>query len=359
MSRRIAFALPSVIGGGAERVTLHILQHLDKQRFEPILLLGSQRGELRHLVPNDIDVIETGGDTLMRMMPGMIRALRYTSPSIAYGTLGLGWGFAMVRGILGSVSIVERLGNTLGPFYKDVGRTTPTRSSMLRGFHRLGYELADVTVCQSDFMVRDACLQLEVDGVRFRRIYNPVVPPQLRSDIKITKTVVAVGNLHWRKGFDLLIRAWALVETGDYHLVILGEGSERQELEELVSALGLVGSVHLVGYVDDPSLIVSESLFLISPSRYEGLANVLLESLAAGTPVVATDCPSGNREIIVDGVNGTLVETSVAGLVAGLGAGFKHAAKWRQQFESWNIQKNFTMGVVMRQWHSLFDELGE
>jgi len=120
---------------------------------------------------------------------------------------------------------------------------------------------------------------------------------------------VAVGRLTFQKGFDLLLRAFhrSLKKAPDTHLTIVGEGSEENALKKLTAELGIADSVSFVGHQDNPFPFMAHADLLISSSRWEGLPNAVLESLACGTPVLAFDCPGGTEEIIQHGENGWLV----------------------------------------------------
>ena len=360
---RVVFALPSLIGGGAERVTLSLIQNLDRNRFEPILLLGEHRGAFVDDVPPDVAVHVAGSASIRKAIPGLVAKIRLLQPDIVYGTLGFGWALSAVRTLLPSKTrLVCRLGNTLGPFFADIERSSQVRAPAMRVFNRLGYERANVTVCQSDYMLADACRELEVDGSRFVRIHNPVDINGLVSAAKGPKPlgsryVVSVGNLHWRKGYDLLIHAWSQLDATDLSLVILGEGDQRDHLQDLIRQLDLEDRVVMPGYVDDPYPWVADAEFFVSSSRYEGFANVILESLAVGTPVVATDCPSGNREILIDGVSGCLVEVSVEGLHYGLQTGLKNRDDWRARQTAWQIESRFSVDRILGFWQDLFEDV--
>jgi len=119
---------------------------------------------------------------------------------------------------------------------------------------------------------------------------------------------LAVGRLTEQKAFDVLIRAFSYVRKNHpAHLLILGEGEERPALESLIRQLGLEQDVNLMGFVQNPyPYIVHASLFVL-PSKWEGLPTVLVEALYLGTPIIATDCPGGSREILKDGQFGRLV----------------------------------------------------
>lgn len=144
-------------------------------------------------------------------------------------------------------------------------------------------------------------------------IPNPVLPPSAavaREHGNARPYLFAAGRLTWQKGFDVLIRALALlVSQGvDLDLVIAGEGwGEERALLELAVELGVSARVRLVGRVEDVSSWLADAFAFVLSSRYEGFPNVLLEALACGTATIATDCPSGPREILEDGRLGMLV----------------------------------------------------
>lgn len=359
MTTRILFTLPCLIGGGAERVTLHILNHLDRTVFEPVLVLGRDRGELRDQVPNDVEVFEVGHERIRHVAPGLIRQVRRLQPEVIYGTLGYGWLLASARTFLPKDTfIVSRLANTLSAFYEDLARTNESGALVLRAAHRVGYERSDVSVCQSLEMQQDACRELEVDGRGFITIHNPVDLAALRSrtaEGSVDRSlVVSVGNLHWRKGYDLLVEAWPEFASLGMTLMIIGEGTERARLEKRIKELKLEKSVLLPGYIQDPHEWVVQARFFVSSSRYEGFSNVILESLALGTPVLATDCPGSNREVMTPGVHGELVETSVNGLRNGIRLALDSAETWRAQRSSWAINERFGIPEIMDRWQNVF-----
>ena len=117
-----------------------------------------------------------------------------------------------------------------------------------------------------------------------------------------------MGRLEPQKDFGLLIRAFARVHAEmPCRLLILGDGSERDMLTALVAELGLGDSVQMPGFAPNPHAYVSRAALLVLSSRFESLANVVIEAMALGTPVVATDCPSGPAEALDRGRYGTLV----------------------------------------------------
>lgn len=354
---KVVFVLPSLIAGGAERVTLSIIAGLDRDLFEPILVLGRFKGALCQSIPPNIQVVQLNEERVSRCLPALLRTLEELRPDVVYATLGMEIPVGLARGFLnGKFRIISRLANTLSAFIEEVGRDSLTRSTSILAANRLAYELCDVCVCQADYMLQDACSVLEVDGKKLRRIYNPVVQQaEVEQMVRAKPYVVSVGNLHHRKGYDLLIKAWELLRPSTHQLIIIGEGKERSRLEKQISSAGLEMDVILQGFQSNPAAWVKGADFFVSSSRYEGLSNVILEALVLNTPVVATDCPSGVREVIEAGKSGILIPPTVEGLVWGLSKGFSLHATLRKN--EWQIMEKFGQNLIAQQWEDLILEL--
>ena len=127
---------------------------------------------------------------------------------------------------------------------------------------------------------------------------------------KREKQIVSVGRLDANKNHEMVIRAFAKVAERypEYTLTIYGDGELRSMLEELVAALELSGKVFLPGVVSDIALRIEKASLFLHTSYSEGMSNALIEALALGLPVIATDVPSGGTvELIEHGVNGFVI----------------------------------------------------
>ncbi|MDP8912654.1 MAG: glycosyltransferase [Pseudomonadota bacterium] len=177
---------------------------------------------------------------------------------------------------------------------------------------------ADALTCVSEDMVGEyrklfknaphVCVHnIIVDEASKLRMAEPVDHEWfVKKDVPI---VAAAGTLTTRKGFVDLVRAVGrLKDRGrEVRLAIFGEGAMRQELESLVDQLGLTGSVWLPGRVDNPLKYFARSDVSVLSSYSEGLPNVLVEAMMCGCTPIATDCPTGPREVLQDGRYGYLV----------------------------------------------------
>lgn len=191
----------------------------------------------------------------------------------------------------------------------------------IRDYRRIrhAYVRFDGITAVSQSVARDLRRRFGVDPVRLRVLLNPVVPedvealasgpcphPWLAGDA--VPVLLAVGGLRKVKDFPTLLRAFArLSHRAELRLLILGEGKERAHLGALANKLGVAERLDMPGFVAEPFPYLARARVLVLTSRREGLGNVLVEAMAVGTPVVATDCPGGVHELLQGGRLGRLV----------------------------------------------------
>jgi glycosyltransferase involved in cell wall biosynthesis len=229
---------------------------------------------------------------------------------------------------------------------------------------RLLYRRADVVVVQTARAARWALAFLPGDAVAvIPNAVAPVVATRAGGaepadwPIRSGPAVCAIGRLTRQKGFDVLLRAFAECRSDypDWSLVIFGEGEERCSLETLAGRLGVRSSVALPGHVPRaPHLLRHAELFVL-PSRYEGFPNALLDAMRCGLPVIATDCPSGPRDIIRDGVDGVLIERDNVEALAAAMRRLMGDPRLRDRLgrRAVEVCERFSMPRVMQQWDGL------
>jgi GalNAc-alpha-(1->4)-GalNAc-alpha-(1->3)-diNAcBac-PP-undecaprenol alpha-1,4-N-acetyl-D-galactosaminyltransferase len=170
-------------------------------------------------------------------------------------------------------------------------------------------------------------------------------------------TIAAMGRLVPQKGFDLLLKAFGLCarEHPDWSLVILGEGEERSRLEALICELGIKDRVSLPGQVRDPSNILSKADIFVLASRYEGFPMALVEAMSCKLAVISTDCDSGPREMIRDGVNGILVPPNDVNALASAMDRLMKNRRERERFgaRAVDVIDRFSVERVMGMWDDL------
>lgn len=191
----------------------------------------------------------------------------------------------------------------------------------LKWLSRRFYPRADAVIAVSDGVARELVKLTGVPPERVSTIYNPVVDAALERRLAepldhpwledgAPPVILAAGRFKLQKDFPTLIEAFARLRRQCHaRLVILGDGPGRAGLERLAARHGLVlgCDVLFMGYVANPMPWMRRARLFVLSSLWEGLPGVLIEALAAGCPVVSTDCPSGPAEILDGGRFGRLV----------------------------------------------------
>jgi glycosyltransferase involved in cell wall biosynthesis len=310
----IAFLMPSAGWGGIERKNVHFANELARRGIRVDILLS--RTEVPpyagHLDPA-VNVRPLGARHKYSAVPKVRAYLDAERPDVLITSKDHGHKVGIVAGRLARANtrIVLGIGNTL--------RVSERKWSRRLGV-RLLYRLADGIVANSRGVADDLITSFGLPADRVHVAYNPVVTaalqhgcaqpvdhPWLQPGREFT-TLVACGRLSPQKDFATLIRALAAVRRDrDCRLIVLGEGPERENLEALAAELGVGTAMDLVGFVEDAYAWMAKADVFVLSSRWEGLPNVLIEAMACGAPCVATDCPSGPREILADGRYGALV----------------------------------------------------
>jgi glycosyltransferase involved in cell wall biosynthesis len=199
------------------------------------------------------------------------------------------------------------------------GAITVPRHRILYWIIRSAYPFADGMVAVSDGVAARLKAIPRVRPEKVHRIYNPVNAVEVEQkalqplqhpwfqDHEVP-IILSVGRLVKQKDFPTLIRAFAEVRKQRHaRLIILGHGAEYELIAQMIQKLNLSSYVEMVGFVANPYAFMARASVLVLSSRHEGFPMVLLEALACGTPVVATDCPTGPREILDGGRFGSLV----------------------------------------------------
>lgn len=177
------------------------------------------------------------------------------------------------------------------------------------------------------------------------------------------KLIVAMGRLDYQKNFELLLSAFhQLVDKyPDWQLLIFGEGKLRPKLEGLIKSLNLTNKAFLAGVTQNPiSVLKMADLFVLS-SRFEGLPLVLLEALACELPVISTDCPSGPKEVIQNGIDGILVPSEDIFALAAAMESLMSNPEERNRLAScaFKAVEHFQPEKIIATWNTLIDEVTE
>jgi glycosyltransferase involved in cell wall biosynthesis len=324
--QRIAFFLPTLAGGGAERVALNLLKGMLERDIPLDLVLADADGPYLEQVPTGVRLVNLGTGRVTRAIPALARYLKETKPTGLLSHMN----HANVAAIVAKE--LARSQTTLVVVEHDTlsaSKSHLRRSQFLPPVMRWLYPRADAIVGVSQGVAEDLDVQLGFRAGTVKTVYNPVIDRDTISKAKMPlehpwfqagspPVFLAVGRFTPQKDFSNLIAAFALVrQQKNARLVILGEGELRSELEAQIHSLGIGEDVLLPGFVQNPYAYMANSTAFVLSSRWEGLPTVLIEAMACGCSVVATDCPSGPQEILAGGKYGRLVPIKNASALAG------------------------------------------
>ncbi|HKU80437.1 MAG TPA: glycosyltransferase [Rhodanobacteraceae bacterium] len=314
-ANRILLVLPSLERGGGERVMLQLARSFLAAGREVHLAVLQGGGPLRGEVPDTAVLHELipagharGFALAWQVFPGLVSLMRGMQPDAVLSTMtgtNLLTTLACMRARTGSRLVLREASSLIN-----------ARGFLKRKAMRWLYRRADMVVAVSRGVAEDL-RALSVPNGRLRVIHNPLdrervrklaalgsIPPELEQ----ASYVIALGRLTEAKDYPTLLRAYADSQLHHSHrLVIVGDGEERAKLEAIARQLGVTAHVLFSGALANPYRVLAGAALLVLSSRWEGYPNALLEALALGVPVVATDCRHGPRELLEGGRHGRLV----------------------------------------------------
>jgi glycosyltransferase involved in cell wall biosynthesis len=319
--KKVFFLIPTLSGGGAERVIVNLLQHIDRTKICPHLVLFYKKGEYLINLSADITIHELkkneykyGFQWLILFKLKML--IKNERPDIIISFMWypnfLNIFAKYLSGIDYRIVVSERLTVSVSC----EGRLTEL---LRRVIIRFFYNRADSIIVNANAMGVQLRQMFSIPLDKIKVIHNPiniqkiillskedVHNPWYKENVPI---IIGVGRLSSQKGFSYLIKAIHIIDREGIQcrLLILGKGKEDKKLKKLVKDLCIDDKVIFLGFQENPYKYLAKSTLFVLSSLYEGLPNALLEALSLGVPSIATRCPTGPEEIITDGVDGILV----------------------------------------------------
>lgn len=313
--KKVVIIIPSLRGGGAERVIVNIVRHLDYQKLDLRLIVIKKRGPYIKLLPKSLQVIDLDSDRVRYSLVKLIKAINEFQPDVILSTLEhLNLALLGIRKLLkGNPKIIVREANTPS---QNMTKLSRSKRLLFTVLYKKLYPTADLIIAQCQNMKKDIIKTFNIEENKIIYIYNPVDIEKIIEDSvkynpydKNKKNIVTIGRLTFQKGFDILINAFKVVNDRipDTYLTVLGEGPLEKDLIALVNHLNITKQVSFVGFQENPYPYIHYADVYVLSSRWEGFPNTLLEALTCGIKIVATDCESGPREILGDNEYGFLV----------------------------------------------------
>jgi glycosyltransferase involved in cell wall biosynthesis len=332
MQRRIKLLLliPHLGGGGAERVMAQLARHLNAERFEIHLGVIAQDLPGAESLPDSVEIHRLGCDRVRRAGLALLRLARTVQPDVILsGMAHLNFLVLLLRPLLPRQTRVLVRQNTTASASADSWRK--------RLPYRCLYPRADGIFCQSPAMADDLAENFAIARDKLRVLANPIdlvtaksASPQPVWAPGAWPRLLTVGRLSREKGLDLLLRALPSIlrQFPAAHVAVLGVGPEASSLQRLCEELALGHAVTFAGHRQNLADFYADTTLFVQPSRYEGMPNALLESAAAGLPIVATPSSQGICDLLRDepgvwlspGIDAESLAETIRGALANLGA---------------------------------------
>ncbi len=310
---KVVFFIYRLGGGGAARTILNIINHLDREKFEPILVTLNFTYDYERFVRDDISFIKLRKRRLRSAILLLASLLRKERPEILFSTVSTYNIIAILAKLISltNTKVIIREAALLGGTKKE--------NFKLR-IYGLIYRFANGVIALSEGVKQNLIDVYHVKPQKIRVIYNPVdllhierqmtdeIPPIIKNiKKKNQKVIVTAGRLVDEKDHLTLIRSFSMVcKNIKVDLIILGEGELKEKLQEKVNQLQLDEKVHFLGFQKNPYPFIKNADIFVLSSLSEGFGHVLVEAMACGTPIVSTDCKPGSTEVLDDGKYGLI-----------------------------------------------------
>lgn len=362
----LTFFLANLEGGGVQKATMRLIHELIRENIRVTLVVIKAGGTVEHEVPDGCTLVDLD---CSRARYAFVRLILYllrerTSTAVSSQT--------HLNTLLIFVRLLTRYPRQLvvrEHITFNTGITMDKRlSERLRPWMiRLFYPFASAVVAVSrqaqasiyQYAGYKKKIHVIQNGLDLAAIHSRADQPpahQWLENLAGATLVVGMGRLSPQKNFSVLLKAFSLLEKKqNRRLIILGEGPELEKLTTLSRALNIQNQVVFPGYIENPYPILARAGVFVLSSKWEGFANVVIEALACGAPVIATDCPGGPTDILTGKPFARIVPVDDPAAMANAMEAMLTAEKDRGQIIEY--ARTFSIQQVARQYIDLINEL--
>lgn len=312
---KLCIVTPSFSGGGAERVAINLANEYASQGYDVTLLAFRDEGPYKQQIKENVRLHIIGLNRGYKIILYLIRHFRQA-------------GFSHILSVLRGANIIVGLALWFKKDIKLVFREADELDdiNLLPKAHRikllikmrLAYFRANLIIANASKTKCDLISFNITNKNKIKVIHNPVLDNSYYNKINDSINFkfdrekfyfLNVGRLHYQKNQELLIKSFShvLAKEPTARLIILGEGEEEKNLKEVIESLQLANKVYLLPFQNNPFPFYKHSDCFVLSSRWEGFGNVIVEALAAGIPVISTNC-GGPRDILQNNKYGVLVK---------------------------------------------------
>lgn len=364
---KCCFLISSLSGGGAEGVCVSVASGVAEAGVETeLVVLNLLRSTYIDRVSSQVNLVNLHVRNARYAFLPLIKHLNKTKPNIVIAfNYELAFVMIIIKPFLSfKCRIIARNINTISSIINN--KSISIKKALLRSFMIRLYSRVDHIVNQCEAMRSDLHKVLRISKLKTSVIYNPVnscfesrTKDTNKSNNQSQPYILCAGRLTEQKAFHLAIGAFALFlpHYPQFRLKIVGQGELENSLKDIANLKGVIHNIDFEGFQSDIFSYYSNAKFTLLTSLYEGFPNVLVESVSIGTPVVAVNCPSGPSEIILEGVNGFLVNSRSEQAIA--------AAMVRASEHQWSCKEialtatRYSSRNIIVKWCQLFDSITE
>lgn len=358
------------MGGGVERMMVYLANNFVSRGIKVDYIVIKNHGPYKKLLSENVNLIDLKKKRVLFAVFALAKYLRKNRPEVLLSAMNyvnlIAYfsnliSYTKTRLVISERSITsERLTNNISGFLF---------KKAIKSIYPKTYRIITI----SNDVKFDLVENFNISAEKITTIYNMVSTNNILhssynkkneiydscfNDKKYSsQIIVGVGRLVQYKNFKYLINAFALVQPNipNSKLLILGEGIDRIDLENLIKKLNLNDKVKLLGFVDNIQDFLQISTLFVSTSLHEGFGNVIIEAMAAGLPVIVTDCKGGPKEIVDYGKYGDIVPLDDVNILA-----LKITERLNKGFDktiSINRAKDFSIEKISQEYLSvLLDE---
>jgi len=316
---KLCIITPSFRGGGAEKIAVSLANYYSAIGIDVLLLSFSDEGPYKDAVYPGVESVTLGVSRGRHAFIKLSSLLRKEKPTHVLSVIRLS---NIILGLVSffnkNMKIVFREANTLS----GMSELPLLKRIIMYRLMVLSYRRANLIIANSADTKADLINSVVSDPGKVIESVNPVLTSDYSDlvgqavshpwfDREDYKVILNVGRLHKQKNQEFLIKAFSKLfnKHRELRLLIMGEGEEKTKLMDLIHSLNLDSYVDIASFKKNPHPYYHKSHVFVLTSDWEGFGNVVVEALAAGTPVVSLNCPGGPKEILGYGRYGTLVPT--------------------------------------------------
>ncbi|WP_217077941.1 glycosyltransferase [Clostridium baratii] len=325
--KKIMFMMPNLNGGGAEKVLVDILNNLSTEKYDITLILLQKEGiylkklnekiKVKFLIKKNIFL-----ERLQRYLIKYIPAFYYKMKIKDQYDVEIAFLEGQVTKLISNSK--NKKSKKIAWIHTDLLKFNWVKRDFIGNQQEKCYKVFNELIFVSNDCKKSFDIMFKNNNNKYKIIHNPVIGEDIikKANEYNTEdnvlTVVAIGRLNKIKGFDrLLLSHKKLIKNYNHKLIIIGEGSERENLEKKIRELNIEKSVELKGFLENPYPFIKNSDVFVCSSRAEGYSLVVVEALCLGKAIVST-AVSGPKEILGKNEYGIICENSIEGIYNGL-----------------------------------------